>query len=175
MGLGSAIGGVQQVGPTEVIALFRNAEISPRKRAHLLLHGDHADQVQRLLIACCVGTYFRPQYHIGQRAYIHWHDRRQIAPYRARSAGLPERRLHGGAIGRELGCGSGNGSTKIGGKIGRGIEMSGGNELPQRQPNALAPTENDRTRARWRVTEGFDAEAEYVVNQTQPLTKDQYR
>jgi cupin fold WbuC family metalloprotein len=58
--------GVQQVGPTEITTLFREAEISPRKRAHLLLHRDHADQVQRLLIACCVGTYFRPQYHPKQ-------------------------------------------------------------------------------------------------------------
>jgi cupin fold WbuC family metalloprotein len=58
--------GVQQVGPTEITTLFREAEISPRKRAHLLLHRDHADQVQRLLIACCVGTYFRPQYHPRQ-------------------------------------------------------------------------------------------------------------
>jgi cupin fold WbuC family metalloprotein len=58
--------GVKQVGPAEITALFREAEISPRKRAHLLLHRDHADQVQRLLIACCVGTYFRPQCHPEQ-------------------------------------------------------------------------------------------------------------
>jgi cupin fold WbuC family metalloprotein len=57
---------VQQVGPTEITTLFREAEISPRKRAHLLLHRDHADQVQRLPIACCVGTYFRPHYHPEQ-------------------------------------------------------------------------------------------------------------
>jgi hypothetical protein len=54
--LKASIGGVQQIGPAEITALFREAEISPRKRAHLLLHRDHADQVQRLLIACCVGT-----------------------------------------------------------------------------------------------------------------------
>lgn len=60
------VDGVQQVGPNEITKLFREAKISPRKRAHLLLHHDHADQVQRLLIACCVGTYFRPQYHAEQ-------------------------------------------------------------------------------------------------------------
>src|SRR5215472_5439705 len=60
------VDGVQQIGPTEIATLFREAEISPRKRAHLLLHRDHADQVQRLLIACCVDTYFRPHYHPEQ-------------------------------------------------------------------------------------------------------------
>ena len=70
MGLNSEasteVDGVQQIGPTEIATLFLEAEISPRKRAHLLLHRDHADQVQRLLIACCVGTYFRPHYHPEQ-------------------------------------------------------------------------------------------------------------
>lgn len=60
------IDGVQRVGPAEIAALFREAESSPRKRAHLLLHLDHGDQVQRLLIACCVGTYVRPHYHPEQ-------------------------------------------------------------------------------------------------------------
>jgi cupin fold WbuC family metalloprotein len=32
----------------------------------LLLHRAHADQVQRLLIACCVDTYVRPHYHPDQ-------------------------------------------------------------------------------------------------------------
>jgi cupin fold WbuC family metalloprotein len=70
MGLNSQasteVDGVQQVGPNEITALFREAEISPRKRAHLLLHRNHADPVQRLLIACCLGTYFRPHYHPEQ-------------------------------------------------------------------------------------------------------------
>jgi cupin fold WbuC family metalloprotein len=60
------VDGVQQVGPSEITTLFRQAEITPRKRAHLLLHRDHTDEVQRLLIACCVGAYFRPQYHSEQ-------------------------------------------------------------------------------------------------------------
>jgi cupin fold WbuC family metalloprotein len=60
------VAGVQQVGSAEVTALFRQAELSPRKRAHLLLHRDHTDQVQRLMIACCLGTYFRPHYHPEQ-------------------------------------------------------------------------------------------------------------
>ena len=57
---------VRQVGPAEITALFRKAELSPRKRAHLPLHHDHTDQVQRLAIACCLGTYFRPHYHPEQ-------------------------------------------------------------------------------------------------------------
>ncbi len=60
------IAGVQQVGSDEITALFGQAEASPRKRAHLLLHHDHTDQVQRLAIACCFGTYFRPHYHPEQ-------------------------------------------------------------------------------------------------------------
>ena len=62
----ASFAGVQQVGPAEITALFREAEFSPRKRAHLLLHHDHADQVQRLVIACCVGTYIRPHNHPEQ-------------------------------------------------------------------------------------------------------------
>lgn len=60
------VAGVQHVGTAELTALFREAELSPRKRAHLLLHRAHADQVQRLLIACCIGTYVRPHYHPEQ-------------------------------------------------------------------------------------------------------------
>jgi cupin fold WbuC family metalloprotein len=62
----ASVTGVQHLGPAEIIALFREAEFSPRKRAHLLLHRSHADQVQRLMIACCVGTYVRPHYHPEQ-------------------------------------------------------------------------------------------------------------
>jgi cupin fold WbuC family metalloprotein len=62
----TSIDGVQQVGLAEITALFREADFSPRKRAHLLLHREHADQVQRLVIACCVRTYLRPHYHPEQ-------------------------------------------------------------------------------------------------------------
>jgi cupin fold WbuC family metalloprotein len=61
-----SVAGVQHVGTAELTALFREAEFSPRKRAHLLLHRAPADQVQRLLIACCVDTYVRPHYHPEQ-------------------------------------------------------------------------------------------------------------
>ena len=64
--LEASVDRVQQVGPAEITALFREAESSPRKRAHLLLHRAPADQVQRLLIACCVDTYVRPHYHPDQ-------------------------------------------------------------------------------------------------------------
>jgi cupin fold WbuC family metalloprotein len=39
---------------------------SPRKRAHILLHADHADQVQRLLIGLEPQTYVRPHVHSEQ-------------------------------------------------------------------------------------------------------------
>src|SRR6478609_2831661 len=40
----------QLVGNDEVTRLLDTAAASTRKRAHLLLHADHQDQVQRLLI-----------------------------------------------------------------------------------------------------------------------------
>ena len=62
----ASVAGVEDVGTAKLTALFREAESSPRKRAHLLLHRAPADQVQRLLIACCVDTYVRPHYHPEQ-------------------------------------------------------------------------------------------------------------
>jgi cupin fold WbuC family metalloprotein len=62
----ASVAAVQHVGSPELTALFREADLSPRKRAHLLLHRAHADQVQRLLIACCVDTYVRPHHHPAQ-------------------------------------------------------------------------------------------------------------
>jgi len=40
----------QLVGNDELARLLDTAAASTRKRAHLLLHADHQDQVQRLLI-----------------------------------------------------------------------------------------------------------------------------
>lgn len=50
----------------QIAALLRDAEASPRRRAHLLLHEGHHDQVQRLLIALSPGTYVRPHQHSEQ-------------------------------------------------------------------------------------------------------------
>lgn len=58
--------GVREVCPEDVARLIVEADQSPRKRAHLLLHRDHADTIQRLLIALCPGTYFRPHHHSEQ-------------------------------------------------------------------------------------------------------------
>jgi cupin fold WbuC family metalloprotein len=46
--------------------LLRQAETSPRRRSHLLLHAGHDDQVQRLAIALRRGTYVRPHVHSAQ-------------------------------------------------------------------------------------------------------------
>ncbi len=46
--------------------LSQDARESPRKRAHLLLHGGHDDQVQRLLIVLQPGSYVRPHRHSEQ-------------------------------------------------------------------------------------------------------------
>ena len=46
--------------------LFRQAKESPRRRSHLLLHKDHGDQVQRLVIALTTGSYVRPHQHSEQ-------------------------------------------------------------------------------------------------------------
>ena len=46
--------------------LHEAARTSPRRRAHLLLHAGHQDQVQRLLIALEPGTYVRAHKHSEQ-------------------------------------------------------------------------------------------------------------
>lgn len=55
--------GIQAVGEAAIAELLSQAETSERKRAHLLLHGDHQDQVQRLAIMLERGTYVRPHQH----------------------------------------------------------------------------------------------------------------
>jgi cupin fold WbuC family metalloprotein len=54
------------VGADRLDALCHAARSSSRKRAHLLLHGGHDDQVQRLLIAVEPGTYVRAHKHSEQ-------------------------------------------------------------------------------------------------------------
>jgi cupin fold WbuC family metalloprotein len=51
---------------TTLSELFRQARESPRLRSHLLLHADHSDQVQRLVIALQAGTYVRAHLHSQQ-------------------------------------------------------------------------------------------------------------
>jgi len=57
---------VHPVTPTQITALLAEAEASPRRRSHLLLHAGHDDQVQRLLIALQPGSYVRPHQHSQQ-------------------------------------------------------------------------------------------------------------
>lgn len=57
---------LQTIDEATIAALRAEAEASPRKRSHRLLHRDHADPVQRLLIMLCVGTYVRPHVHSEQ-------------------------------------------------------------------------------------------------------------
>jgi len=57
---------VQPVTETQIAALLADSRSSPRRRAHLLLHAGHHDQVQRLLIALQPGTYVRPHQHSQQ-------------------------------------------------------------------------------------------------------------
>lgn len=57
---------VRLVAAAELDRLAAQAAAAPRGRAHLLLHADHQDQVQRLLIAAQPGTYVRPHRHTGQ-------------------------------------------------------------------------------------------------------------
>jgi cupin fold WbuC family metalloprotein len=44
-------------------ALCAEADEVPRRRAHHLIHGSHAEPVQRMLIALQPGTYLRPHRH----------------------------------------------------------------------------------------------------------------
>lgn len=54
------------ITPTQIAALVAEAKADPRRRAHLLLHAGHDDQVQRLLIALQPGSYVRPHQHSQQ-------------------------------------------------------------------------------------------------------------
>lgn len=54
------------VDASRIAALCEAAQVSPRGRAHLLLHAGHDDQVQRLLIALDPGTYVRAHKHSEQ-------------------------------------------------------------------------------------------------------------
>ena len=56
----------QLVGNDELVRLLDTAAARTRKRAHLLLHADHQDQVQRLLIGLEPATYVRPHVHSEQ-------------------------------------------------------------------------------------------------------------
>jgi cupin fold WbuC family metalloprotein len=57
---------IQAVRATDIAELLAKAEASERKRSHLLLHGGHHDQVQRLAIMLERGTYVRPHQHSEQ-------------------------------------------------------------------------------------------------------------
>lgn len=46
-----------------ITELYRLADSSERKRSHHLLHHDHQDKVQRLLIALVKGSYVEPHFH----------------------------------------------------------------------------------------------------------------
>ena len=59
----SMIDGFHSIGCETIAALALQAAKSERKRAHLLLHAGHEDQVQRLVIAMQPGTYVRPHHH----------------------------------------------------------------------------------------------------------------
>ena len=54
---------LQGISPAQLAELARQAEQSPRQRAHRLLHKSHAEVVQRLLIAVAPDSYFRPHRH----------------------------------------------------------------------------------------------------------------
>jgi cupin fold WbuC family metalloprotein len=54
------------ITPSQFLSLTKEATKAPRKRSHLLLHGGHTDQVQRLVIAAQPGTYVRPHQHSEQ-------------------------------------------------------------------------------------------------------------
>jgi cupin fold WbuC family metalloprotein len=57
---------VQAIGAHVIAELGRQAVAAERRRAHLLLHSGHDDQVQRLLIVLQPGSYVRPHHHSEQ-------------------------------------------------------------------------------------------------------------
>jgi cupin fold WbuC family metalloprotein len=56
----------QHVGELQLDELLRDAAASARRRSHILLHSDHQDQVQRLLIGLEPDSYVRPHAHSEQ-------------------------------------------------------------------------------------------------------------
>jgi cupin fold WbuC family metalloprotein len=54
---------MKQLDAGSLQALCAEAADSPRRRAHALWHTDHADLVQRLVMAMQPGTYVRPHRH----------------------------------------------------------------------------------------------------------------
>jgi cupin fold WbuC family metalloprotein len=56
----------QVVDAAAIADLLGKAETGDRKRSHLLLHGGHHDQVQRMVIMLEPGTYLRPHHHSEQ-------------------------------------------------------------------------------------------------------------
>lgn len=62
----SRIDGFHSISRETIAVLALQAAESERKRAHLLLHSGHDDQVQRLMIAMQPGTYVRPHHHSSQ-------------------------------------------------------------------------------------------------------------
>ena len=56
----------QHVGDQHLSELLTQAAESTRRRSHLLLHANHQDQVQRLLIALEADSYIQPHMHSEQ-------------------------------------------------------------------------------------------------------------
>lgn len=56
----------QFIDERRLAQLAGEAAASPRKRAHILLHANHRDQVQRLLIGLEPDSYVRPHVHSEQ-------------------------------------------------------------------------------------------------------------
>src|SRR5215468_5451932 len=56
----------QIVNRSTLAEMAHDATQGERKRAHLLLHDGHGDQVQRLIIVTQPGTYVRPHRHPEQ-------------------------------------------------------------------------------------------------------------
>lgn len=54
-------------------SLYDEAANSLRKRAHLLLHSDHQDKVQRLYIGMIKNSFVEPHYHIRQHQWEMFH------------------------------------------------------------------------------------------------------
>ncbi|HUC48553.1 MAG TPA: WbuC family cupin fold metalloprotein [Xanthobacteraceae bacterium] len=61
-----AVSAIRAIGAGDITELLGKAETSERKRSHLLLHGGHHDQVQRLAIMLECGSYVRPHQHSAQ-------------------------------------------------------------------------------------------------------------
>jgi quercetin dioxygenase-like cupin family protein len=88
--------GPQHITQPQLAQLADAAAASARRRSHILLHADHQDQVQRLLIALEPDSYVRPHVHSEQWEMIVLLRGRLVMSAASPVVQIPRGTWHGG-------------------------------------------------------------------------------